>query len=201
VYLEERGWEVWGCDPAEDAARSCTAVLGERFVHGGLVEAELPPQHFDLVLLNFCLEHMARPREAIGKALELLRPGGVVAIRVPNVDPALEGSAGAVFQLQLPVHCSFFAPESLRGLLERVGLGEVAMSTPLSLLEGVSAACRWVPGLDPERWIHRPLAPSSLVRGASLAALATLCLPGAWRRCRRGKGAVLYAAARRPSSS
>ncbi len=191
-----RGWDVWACDAAEDAARACTPLLGERFVAAPFEEVDLPAAFFDVIVLNFSLEHMEEPRPAAQKISDLLRPGGVVAIRVPNIDAALGGRRGAAFQLQLPHHRSFYGPKSLRRLLEGVGLDVMEITTPLTLLEGVSTACDLIPALDPDRWIDRPATPLNLLRGAALAALTTVALPAAWFRCRDGKGVILYAGAR-----
>ncbi len=194
--LGRRGWDVWACDAAEDAARACSPLLGERFIAAPFEEVDLPEAFFDVVILNFSLEHMEEPKAAAQKISDLLRPGGVVAIRVPNIDAALSGRRGAAFQLQLPHHRSFYGPKSLRRLLEDVGLEVMEILTPLTLLEGVSTACDLIPALDPDRWIHRPSSPGSLLKGATLAALAAAALPGAWFRCRDGKGVILYAGAR-----
>ena len=48
-----------------------------------------------------------------------------------------------------------------------------------------------------ERWLDRPSKPANLLKGAILAALTILALPGAWLRCRDGKGVILYAGARK----
>jgi SAM-dependent methyltransferase len=197
LLLSEKGWEVWGCDPAGDSASACREILGDRFVPTGLEQAALPEGSFEVVLLNFSLEHMERPRAAMARVGSLLRPGGMVLIRVPNIDAAMRGSIGAGFQLQLPHHCSFFGPDSLGQLLESEGFVVKELVTPLSLLEGVSIACQLVPALDPEQWIHRPLAPTSLLRTVVLAKLAILAMPWAWLRCRRGEGVILSAVARR----
>ncbi len=194
--LMRRGWDVWACDAAEDAARACTPLLGEHFVAAPFEEVDLPEAFFDVVVLNFSLEHMEEPRLAARRMSDLLRPGGVVAIRVPNIDAALSGRRGAAFQLQLPHHRSFFGPKSLRRLLEDVGLEVMEIATPLTVLEGVSTACDLIPALDPDRWIHRPSRPANLLRGATLAALAAVALPGAWSRRRDEKGVILYAGAR-----
>lgn len=195
--LQRRGWNVWACDAAEDSAVVCGELLGERFVAAPFEEADLPEAFFDVILLNFSLEHMEEPKVAARRISDLLRPGGVVAIRVPNIDAALSGRKGATFQLQLPHHRSFYGPKSLRRLLEDAGLQVLEIATPMTLLEGVSTACDLIPALDPDRWIHRPSKPSNLLKGAALAVLATLALPGAWPRCRDGRGVILYAGARK----
>lgn len=195
--LGRRGWDVWACDAAEDSALVCGELLGDRFVGQPFEEADLPDAFFDVIVLNFSLEHMEEPKLAARRMFDLLRPGGVVAIRVPNVDAALNGLTGSAFQLQLPHHRSFYGPKSLRRLLEDAGLQVLEITTPMTLLEGVSTACGLFPALDPDLWIHQPAKPSTLFKGVALATLATLALPGAWPRCRDGRGVILYAGARK----
>lgn len=195
--LGRRGWDVWACDAADDSALVCGNLLGDRFVAEPFEDADLPKAFFDVIVLNFSLEHMEEPRVAVRRMSDLLRPGGVVAIRVPNADAALSGRRGSAFQLQLPHHRSFFGPKSLRRLLEDAGLQVLEVATPMTLLEGVSTACDLIPTLDPDRWIHQPSKLSSLLKGTALAFVAALALPGVWPRCRDFKGVILYAGARK----
>jgi len=191
------GWEAWGCDPAADARVACQPLLGNRFAPADVVEADLPRAHFDVILLNFSLEHVAEPGPVAARVCELLRPGGVTLVRVPNFAAALAGRRGAVFQLRLPHHRSFFTAASLTRLLVEAGLEPLAMSTPASLQESMSIVSELVPALDPERWMYAPTRPLSLLRAALLALLAAPVQPWTLARCRRGDGLVLHAAARR----
>jgi len=196
--LAGTGWEAWGCDPAADARVACQPLLGKRFVPADVVEAELPRAYFDVILLNFSLEHVTEPGPVASRVRELLRPGGVTLVRVPNFGAALSGRRGASFQLRLPHHRSFFTAASLTRLLRSSGLEPLAMSTPASLQESMSIVSELVPPLDPERWMYAPRGPASLLRAALLALLAAPVQPWTGARCRRGEGLVLHAAARRP---
>lgn len=157
----------------------------------------MPEKSFDVVLLNFSLEHMDEPRSAAEQAARLLKSGGVVAIRVPNFDAALAGETGSAFQLQLPHHRLFFGSKSLRLLLEQAGFGHVEISTPPSVLEAISGACDRFPSLDPDRWIHRPSSLNAVLKGSALAVLLPYFLIQTRPRCGDGRGVILYASARK----
>jgi 2-polyprenyl-3-methyl-5-hydroxy-6-metoxy-1,4-benzoquinol methylase len=43
-------------------------------------------RRFDLIVFNSVIEHLKNPFEVISKSLELLRPGGVLYLNVPNAD-------------------------------------------------------------------------------------------------------------------
>ena len=196
--LDHEGWESRGCDPAEDARRSCPAEFGDRFRPGDVTDADFPESFFDVVVLNFSLEHIHRPGDTMRAVGRLLVPGGVAVIRVPNFDAALQGRSGARFQLRLPHHCSFFSASSLRWLLNDCGLEPLETTTPFSLQEGMSAVCERFPLLDPERWMYSSSRYVGLPRAAALAVATALAQPWAWPRCRQGNGLVLHATARRP---
>jgi SAM-dependent methyltransferase len=199
--LDVCGWEVCGCDPADDARRVCGEEFGERFRPGDVSEAEFDDATFDVVVLNFSLEHVPRPRETMECVARLLRPGGVTVVRVPNFEAALQGRRGAVFQLRLPHHCSFFTASSLKRLLTDCGLETLETVTPFSLQEGMSVVCELFPLLDPERWMYSSSRFAGLPRASALAAATAAAQPWAWPRCRHGNGLVLHAVARRPHLS
>ena len=199
LLLTRRGWQVWGVDPSDNSVAPCRSFLGDRFVHGGLEDLDAPDASFDAVVMNFSLEHCDDPRAELARIERLLRPGGVVLLRVPNIDALFRGQRGAGFQLRLSVHRCFFGPRSLAGLLGTCGFEVREMETPLMLVACTSLAFGWAPALDSERWIHRPLAPGSIARALPLAALALLACPFVWWRCRRREGLILQAVAGKPA--
>jgi len=77
--------ERWGVDQSlqcEDFER-----LNIRMIVGDSLEAQLPTDYFDAILLSNVLEHLDHFETIqlwLERAAELLRPGGVVAILGPN---------------------------------------------------------------------------------------------------------------------
>lgn len=117
------GWEVLGVEPSRwlaDRARDrlgAGAVLCARFE-----DVTLPAESFDAVCLWDVLEHVADPEAFLLKAAEVLRPGGLLALNVPNLQSWIARALGRRWPLLLPEHLFFFSPASLRLLFGRHGI-------------------------------------------------------------------------------
>ena len=91
--------------------------------------AELEPQ-YDAVVFQHALEHVVEPREDLGRARELLRPGGSILVLLPNFGSWQSRRFGdAWFHLDLPRHRSHFSAAGLERLLQVAGLEQVQLST------------------------------------------------------------------------
>jgi 2-polyprenyl-3-methyl-5-hydroxy-6-metoxy-1,4-benzoquinol methylase len=125
AQLARRGWEVWGIEPDERAARRLQARLGlpaERIVVATAETAHLPAGHFDLVTMSHVLEHLHDPRAALAGVHRWLRPGGRLRLWVPNI-ASLESRVfrRLWFGLDLPRHLYHFDTRSLLFLLRESG--------------------------------------------------------------------------------
>jgi SAM-dependent methyltransferase len=80
----EFGYEVVGLDRRRESVRR----MRDRGFDARCAElAELDPlAPFDVISMADVLEHMPFPREALGRARALLRPGGVLFVSMPNLD-------------------------------------------------------------------------------------------------------------------
>jgi 2-polyprenyl-3-methyl-5-hydroxy-6-metoxy-1,4-benzoquinol methylase len=81
-----RELEIWGVelDP-EAAARAATHL--DRVLTGPAEQMidELPPGHFDCVVLNDILEHLAWPEDLLRSLHRVLAPGACLVASIPNV--------------------------------------------------------------------------------------------------------------------
>jgi SAM-dependent methyltransferase len=120
--FRRRGWDVQGAELDDRSARHAREVLGLD-VHVGPAEAwPWPDGHFDAVVLWHVLEHLGDPREALARAGRLLRPGGVLAIGVPNFgSPEARLARGGWFHLDVPRHVVHFSRAWLSGALDGAG--------------------------------------------------------------------------------
>lgn len=134
----EQGWAGVGVEVGEataDVARGRglvvhTGTLGE-------VADDLEPGAFGLVSFWDVLEHLRDPREELALARSLLRPGGLVAATMPNVDGwypratyrLLARTTGRWEYPELPVHLYDFSPTTIRALLENAGFVDVQVRT------------------------------------------------------------------------
>jgi 2-polyprenyl-3-methyl-5-hydroxy-6-metoxy-1,4-benzoquinol methylase len=86
ALLKQRGAEIWGVEPATQAAARATEKL-DRVLTMNIESAlaTLPPQGFDCVVFNDVLEHLVDPGAVLLRARELLSADGLVVCSIPNV--------------------------------------------------------------------------------------------------------------------
>ena len=119
----DAGWEVLGIEPSRWLADRARERLGEEAVLcARLEEVDLPPGSFDAVCLWDVLEHVSDPEAFLAQAAAALRPGGLLALNVPNLQSWIARALGRRWPLLLPEHLFFFSPASLRLLLGRQGI-------------------------------------------------------------------------------
>jgi SAM-dependent methyltransferase len=122
--LRDLGHRVVGVEVDDRAVqRACARGLE---VHSGTAE-ELPLQveagGFDAVAMIHVLEHCVDPLRALRNTAELLAPGGLLFVEVPNNEAIVARRSGTCwFFFDAGRHVNFFSPDSLAALARRVGL-------------------------------------------------------------------------------
>lgn len=115
--------EAWGMDISGDSLTGLARLEPRlRLVTGDLTGARLPEAYFDVVTLWHVLEHDGDPVGSLRRALQWLRPGGLLLAEVPN-------AAGMIAQLcgrywlgwDLPRHLVHFSAASLRRAASQAG--------------------------------------------------------------------------------
>ena len=104
---QSAGWDMVGVDPGRDVAAFCRK-RGLRIFEGTLDEARFSPGSFDAVTVWNTFDQLPDPRPLLEQALLLLRPGGVLVVRVPN---------GACFAWMIRMRAN--VPSKVRRVLER----------------------------------------------------------------------------------
>jgi SAM-dependent methyltransferase len=106
--------------------------LGLDVFAGDLQDAPWPAASFDAVTLYHVLEHVHTPAAYLERVAQLLTPGGILLIAVPN----FRSWERRFFKqrwawLDVPIHLHHFEPERLQRLIESVGLrtSDVRMTT------------------------------------------------------------------------
>jgi SAM-dependent methyltransferase len=118
---EGRGWEVVGVEPSSFASAYARDRLALDVRTGDLFATELPLHHFDAIVMGDVIEHLPRPGEALDRMAELLRPGGIAWLALPDAGSAVARGLRARWWSVIPTHVQFFTRGSLRTLLERHG--------------------------------------------------------------------------------
>lgn len=118
----DRGWRVLGVDPS--AGRALVEAAGIQLVGTTVHDAKVEEATLDAITFWDVLEHLPDPISDLARARQLLRPGGILALTVPD-------SANFLARLSGPrwfgyktagEHLQFFTDASLRLALHKVNL-------------------------------------------------------------------------------
>lgn len=124
------GFAAWGIEPTPAFAARARARLGLDVRTGTLEEVELDPGGLDVATMWHVLEHIPEPLAALERLHAGLRPGGTLAIEVPNFGSAVAKRMGPTWtSLQPDVHVNQFSATSLRAMVERAGFAATEVST------------------------------------------------------------------------
>jgi SAM-dependent methyltransferase len=125
LFLHEMqlaGWEAVGVEPIASAAELAQRQFGLEVFQGMLGDAPFAPQSFDAITFWDVLEHTFSPRVELAHAARLLKPGGLVAINVPNWDSFDRRPCGPYWQgFDTPRHLYVFTRPTLTELLAQAG--------------------------------------------------------------------------------
>lgn len=140
VFLDlarSRGWIVTGVELSDGAVRLARERFGLELRKSTLEEAAFPDASFDVAHMSHVLEHLQDPLASLLEVRRVVRPGGLVALEVPNefgdllgaVREAILRRPRAVYAVPSP-HLFFFTPATLRRLVARAGLRALQVRTP-----------------------------------------------------------------------
>jgi len=79
-----QSWNLQGVEPSEKLANLAREWWGFEIVNNFLEKANLPSRHFDIVTLTDVFEHVVNPQEMLQSVRRILKPDGVVFLKVPN---------------------------------------------------------------------------------------------------------------------
>ena len=116
------GWQLYGVEISKHAAQIARDQYGLDVYNGTLEQAGFPAEHFDAVTLWDVLEHLHDPQASLKEIYRILKPEGVLVLRVPNGgswDAKLFGKYWA--GLDAPRHLYVFNQETLEKMLAAAG--------------------------------------------------------------------------------
>jgi 2-polyprenyl-3-methyl-5-hydroxy-6-metoxy-1,4-benzoquinol methylase len=118
----EQGFQVTAVNPARAENRIFKQLNGFEPIPLFFEEVDFGSEKFDLVILSQVLEHLLDPFQVLVKIRHLIKPEGVIAIAVPNVDAILIKilKSRSSF-LGLPEHIIHFSRKGLSAILQRAG--------------------------------------------------------------------------------
>jgi SAM-dependent methyltransferase len=106
---------------ADASSSEVARAHGLECFSGTLFDACFPNEHFDAAALYHVIEHLPSPRRALVELHRILRPGGWLVIETPNIATPWFRLLGARWRQLIPDHRYFFAPKTIKRLLQETG--------------------------------------------------------------------------------
>jgi SAM-dependent methyltransferase len=126
----DRGWEVVGIELSPTASKHAREEFGLSVYNCDLLDASLAPAGFDAVVMWHVLEHVRNPKAHVARIAELLKPGGLLGLRVPNITSFGARAAGQWWPWMCPpAHLWFFSSSTLPRLLSGSGFDILEVKT------------------------------------------------------------------------
>jgi len=117
-----RGWDVFGVDISEYATNIAREYYCLDVFTGELAAAAYPDGHFDVVVMDDLIEHVADPTALIRESHRILKQGGLLTLNTPNRAGLWHLFMGRRwFHYRQMEHAFFFSPAAMSELLARQG--------------------------------------------------------------------------------
>jgi ubiquinone/menaquinone biosynthesis C-methylase UbiE len=116
------GWDACGI---ELEAESCkiAAKHGVNVYHNELIKQAFPDEYFTAITMWSILEHLWNPKEILGEVMRILKPGGILAVCVPNIQSIGWKLLKEEWNCIEPqVHLNLFNPKNLEKFMQQFGL-------------------------------------------------------------------------------
>jgi len=121
--MKNSGWTELGIDPSSrtiDHARK----KGLNVIETTFDETSFPDCSFNVVTMFYVLEHLLNPVSSLKQAFRILKPRGVIVIRVPHTTPIVSFLSFFNIKNNLydpPFHLYDFSPDTVKQLLSISG--------------------------------------------------------------------------------
>ncbi|HEX5324110.1 MAG TPA: methyltransferase domain-containing protein [Capsulimonadaceae bacterium] len=99
---QERGWQALGIDPGKDVDEFCRAK-GLPVLHGTLDDLTSSPESVDALAVWNTFDQLPDPGPTLAAAARLLRPRGILALRVPNGEFFVDAHSSLVRMRHTPL--------------------------------------------------------------------------------------------------
>lgn len=193
VMLAPRGWYSMVLDPSPEACRSALERGVDARVGSLTSAADDLGTGWDAVVFQHSLEHVVDPFAALHAAHQLLAPGGLLVVTLPNFGSWQARRFGSYwFHLDVPRHRTHFTRTGLEQLAARTGFQGIRTSTSTSA-DGLPMSVEY-------RLLgSRVLRPRARLIAAAVALISTPVSLVSSRLA--GEGDILHATASRPTTS
>lgn len=132
--LKNQGFQVFGTEMAGRALDHAKKLIGaKKIFEGELEKARFRKENFDVVSLWYVMEHLARPLENLKEAFRILRPNGLLILRLPQgstrfdrlIFKFLGQKAEPLFLMNPPRHLNDFNKKTMLLALRKAGFIQI----------------------------------------------------------------------------
>lgn len=117
-----KGWECYGNEITKSDAATATKKHGDRIFEGSFEDYPLKPDFFDVIALQDVFDHLPQPRAMLEKCRLLLKPGGLIVIKVHNISCLYAKLTGSKFYAIIPpYHLFYYDKKTLFNALKSTG--------------------------------------------------------------------------------
>jgi SAM-dependent methyltransferase len=134
--LADAGYEHAGIEISAHARRVAHEIFGMESFEVGLGDLQARGERFDAVTLFDLIEHVLDPVTLLRDVRSVLAPGGVAAIKTPNLDCPEAEIFGAAYHSLKREHLVYLTPRSLERAAREAGLEPLYSTTLSHLLVG-----------------------------------------------------------------
>ena len=116
------GWECHGNEISPTDAAAARERYGDNIVTGSFEDYPMRDAYFDVITLQDVFDHFRDPMPALAKCRSMLKPGGIIAIKVHNISCIYAKLTGAGFYAIIPPsHLFYYNRRSLSLALSKAG--------------------------------------------------------------------------------
>jgi SAM-dependent methyltransferase len=129
AFAQYVGWQAEGIEINLYAAKAGSDA-GINVHHGSIDILEGRTNRYNYIMSSHCIEHVPDVWRLFQAFFKALKPGGILAIDVPNADStAAERFTKFYYYLGMPVHVHLFSPHSIGLLCQMTGFIDLRMAT------------------------------------------------------------------------
>lgn len=122
------GWQATGVEPSAWAAAEAQR-RGVDVLHGTQDAPALNGRSFDAITMWDVIEHVDDPSAEMGKAFDLLKPGGWLVVHTMDVDSVLARLMGPRWPWYMDMHIYYFSRRTMQQMLAQNGFDVVWSGT------------------------------------------------------------------------
>lgn len=124
---KEKGWDAHGIDLSKNAVQYAIEK-GLNVTQSTLFDKKYKDKEFDIVTMFYVLEHVPDPIKYLHEINRILKPKGLVVLRVPHTTPIAKLLKGVNIPNKLydaPSHLFDFCPLMIKKILQKTGFTNI----------------------------------------------------------------------------